>query len=207
MKIGLLADLSATPYLAIIEASGKIRSSKICPGQKGDSVLEWVDICLEECNLVYADIEFGCVGIGPGSFTGVRVAIAAIEGLCFAKHLPIYSFSSLKAMWYSQMDSTLALIPGNSGNYFAAAEDLPEQVLSTEAILDISNKYATILIAGSIPAQSLILQIPHRKFFLENLAFDRIASLALEQEPIRNGIVKPNYVMASAAEQKREANG
>lgn len=37
------------------------------------------------------------IGIGPGSYTGIRVAVAAMEGLQLSLSIPLYSFPSLLA--------------------------------------------------------------------------------------------------------------
>ncbi|NNE91057.1 MAG: tRNA (adenosine(37)-N6)-threonylcarbamoyltransferase complex dimerization subunit type 1 TsaB [Verrucomicrobiales bacterium] len=42
-------------------------------------------------------LEFLAVGIGPGSYTGVRVAIAVANGLSFAREIPAVGISSLEA--------------------------------------------------------------------------------------------------------------
>jgi len=44
------------------------------------------------------DLEAVVVGAGPGSFTGVRIAAALAKGLCYARDLPLYAFSSLRAL-------------------------------------------------------------------------------------------------------------
>ena len=38
------------------------------------------------------------VGLGPGSFTGLRVALATIKGLAFGSQIPVYGISSLALM-------------------------------------------------------------------------------------------------------------
>ena len=53
-----------------------------------------------------ADVDAVAVAAGPGSFTGVRIGVAAAKGLCFADRLPLYSVSTLEAM------ATGAAVPG-----------------------------------------------------------------------------------------------
>jgi len=40
-------------------------------------------------------------GVGPGSFTGLRVAVSVAQGLAWARELPIHGFCSLSAQVYS----------------------------------------------------------------------------------------------------------
>lgn len=41
------------------------------------------------------DIDYFACGLGPGSFTGLRIGIAAIKGLAFSLNKPVLGFSSL----------------------------------------------------------------------------------------------------------------
>src|SRR4051812_171473 len=44
------------------------------------------------------DIDVYAVAIGPGSFTGLRVGIAAMQGLAFAARRPLIGVSTLDAL-------------------------------------------------------------------------------------------------------------
>ncbi len=203
-KIALLIDLSALPYWAVLDETSNTLLEKICPGQRGDSVLDLLAAGLQEIGLCYADFTLACVGTGPGSFTGVRVGIAAVEGLCFAKQLPIYPFSTLQSMLICAESSTLAVIPGNAGHFFVAAQDLSEQVFTELELKHVSNKYVTILTSGEWTGKAeLVKSFAQQREFSQQVNFSAIAKMAMQKDPILKGIIKPNYAMASAAEQKR----
>jgi tRNA threonylcarbamoyladenosine biosynthesis protein TsaB len=61
-------------------------------------VLAEADALLAEAGLGPADLERLVVGIGPGSFTGLRVGLAAARGLALARELPVAGVSSLAAL-------------------------------------------------------------------------------------------------------------
>ncbi|PIS01787.1 MAG: tRNA (adenosine(37)-N6)-threonylcarbamoyltransferase complex dimerization subunit type 1 TsaB [Chlamydiae bacterium CG10_big_fil_rev_8_21_14_0_10_35_9] len=44
-----------------------------------------------------SSIDFVCTGIGPGSYTGSRVAVTIAKSLCYSLNIPLITFSSLKA--------------------------------------------------------------------------------------------------------------
>ncbi len=52
---------------------------------------------LEENAKKLNDISKIFIGIGPGSYTGTRIAVAVAEGLSLALNIPLYSFCSLLA--------------------------------------------------------------------------------------------------------------
>ena len=61
-------------------------------------VLPWVESLLEQANLKLSDLDAIAVGIGPGAFTGVRLGVAAVQGLAISSDLPILPVSSLDAI-------------------------------------------------------------------------------------------------------------
>ena len=53
---------------------------------------------LEEAHLKPNNLAAVAVSKGPGSFTGLRIGVAAAKGLCFALDLPLISVNSLEIM-------------------------------------------------------------------------------------------------------------
>lgn len=53
---------------------------------------------LEQCGKTTADLEAVAVAAGPGSFTGIRIGVAAAKGLAWGGELPCYGVSTLEAM-------------------------------------------------------------------------------------------------------------
>jgi len=89
-SVALIDDdnLVAEHTLNIVQA----HSARLMPAI--DTVLKWGDIT--------ADALDGCaVGIGPGSFTGIRIGVATIKSLCYAVDKPIVGVSTLEAVAYN----------------------------------------------------------------------------------------------------------
>jgi tRNA threonylcarbamoyl adenosine modification protein YeaZ len=62
------------------------------------TVLEDVDALLRGAGAVQGDLTALVVGTGPGSFTGLRLGLAAARGLAFALDLPVAGVSTLRAL-------------------------------------------------------------------------------------------------------------
>ena len=53
---------------------------------------------LKQCGKTAAQVEAVAVAEGPGSFTGVRIGVAAAKGFAWGKEIPCYGISTLEAM-------------------------------------------------------------------------------------------------------------
>ena len=53
---------------------------------------------LKQCGLTPKDVTHAAVAAGPGSFTGVRIGVAAAKGFAWGAQLPLYGVSTLEAM-------------------------------------------------------------------------------------------------------------
>ena len=62
------------------------------------TLLPMIESMLQLNGLTYDDIDAYAVACGPGSFTGVRIGVAAIKGLAFAKNTPCIGVSATEAM-------------------------------------------------------------------------------------------------------------
>lgn len=53
---------------------------------------------LQNCELTAKDVDAVACAAGPGSFTGVRIGVAAAKGFAWGRQLPCYGVSTLEAM-------------------------------------------------------------------------------------------------------------
>jgi tRNA threonylcarbamoyladenosine biosynthesis protein TsaB len=65
---------------------------------KASTLLEDLDALLRQASARTADVDALAVGIGPGSFTGVRVGLATARGLALALAVPAAGVSTLDAL-------------------------------------------------------------------------------------------------------------
>ena len=63
-----------------------------------ETLLALVDECLKAGALALGDLGTIAIGAGPGSFTGLRIGMATVKGLCFAADVSLTPVSSLAAL-------------------------------------------------------------------------------------------------------------
>ena len=80
-----------------------------------------VDEALKEANLGFADLDAYACGIGPGSFTGIRIGISTVKGYNSAVKLPFIAVCCLEAIARSSACGAKgsAVIDAGNGYYFA----------------------------------------------------------------------------------------
>ena len=64
---------------------------------------------LARCGLSMNDVHALGVGLGPGSFTSLRVGIAFVKGLAMARHIPLIGIPTLDILAHAQPLSKLLL--------------------------------------------------------------------------------------------------
>lgn len=62
------------------------------------TLLPMVENILCNCGLALKDIDLIAVSKGPGSFTGLRIGVSTVKGLCWGANIPCVGVSTLEAM-------------------------------------------------------------------------------------------------------------
>ncbi|MBY5696267.1 tRNA (adenosine(37)-N6)-threonylcarbamoyltransferase complex dimerization subunit type 1 TsaB [Rhizobium leguminosarum] len=65
-----------------------------------------VDRALDQAGLALSDVDRLAVTIGPGSFTGIRVGVAAARGFALSLNVPAVGVTTLQVMASAQRDKT-----------------------------------------------------------------------------------------------------
>ncbi len=106
-----------------LDTSGKIASCAIMRGDTllGEStfltrlthsqiILPTLERTLADCSLTLSDIDLFAVSAGPGSYTGLRIGIAAVKGIC-ATGKPCAGVSTLEALAFGCLPAKGLIIP------------------------------------------------------------------------------------------------
>jgi len=100
-----LSRFTAMLILAFDTATDVATSALVSDGEvlgertsRAVTVLEDVDALLRQAGAHTRELEGVAVGIGPGSFTGVRIGLATARGLALALGVPVAGVSTLDAI-------------------------------------------------------------------------------------------------------------
>jgi len=177
-----------------------------------------------------ADVEGYAVGLGPGSFTGLRVGLATWKGLAYANRRPIVGVSSLAAMALAAAPDApegallLPLLDARKGELYAGfyrvsgggvQAEAPEGALAPQALLE---RAAALSLSGAhlsafgegytAYAARLEGKLPRLATAVESPPADAVARLAAARlqgaayDAPALFALEPHYVRLSEAEVK-----
>lgn len=95
----LVIDTSTEACIVGIYSDNKIYSRELLnPRQHSKYILEFISELLSDSGLELKDLHVIGFGVGPGSFTGVRIAASVAQALSISNSIPLVGFSSLQAL-------------------------------------------------------------------------------------------------------------
>ena len=183
---------------------------------------------LKACNLTAKDVEAVAVAAGPGSFTGVRIGVAAAKGFAWGGELPCYGVSTLEAMARNlgvyqgyvvpAMDARrnqvyTAIFRAEKGILSRVEEDMAISLAELgEKIKNFSEPVFLVGDGAVLCYNTLLEEIPGLVLPPEHRMHQRAAGVALAAQvladagdPGNGAELTPNYLRLSQAERERAA--
>ena len=171
----VLALDTSTPHTscALLEDDRVVRERSFEPPAKAGDVLPAALGDLEGIDAV-------AVGLGPGSFTGLRVGLAAAKAIAYARKLPIAGASSLQALAF-----------GRPGRVHAATEARKNELFVQEFEDGQPRGPVQVVMAAEFPHTPLMGPPPARNIArlclskLRGASYDAAACFALAPDYIQ----------------------
>ena len=181
---------------------------------------------LQTCGFTPEDVTDVAVAAGPGSFTGVRIGVAAAKGFSWARQLPCWGVSTIEAMalqlgvWQGYVCPVMDARRNQVYNgLFHAAEGQLTRVAEDRAISledlgqELKNLQEPIFLVGDgsvLCYNTLQEQVPQLICPAEHRMHQRAAGVALgakammlRGESCDGNTLTPNYLRLSQAERER----
>jgi tRNA threonylcarbamoyladenosine biosynthesis protein TsaB len=191
--------------IALADRNGIREEIRLCaPGGFAQTLFGEIEALLACCQVRLADIELYAAASGPGSFTGVRIGLAAIKGLAEVAGKPAIGISNLEALeQFGSADLRAPIIDARRGEVFAAVLDreghevVPASVLKVQAFLElVGTRPVEFISAGFDPGRPFTAAPPELAAAIARLAIDR----CLAGDLCDPASIEANYVRRSDAE-------
>ncbi len=111
-----------------------------------------LDRLLKRNQMTRKDIGDVMVSIGPGSYTGVRIALTVAKVVAFALEVPLYAVSSLQILKVEDQP-TIVVINARSGRsyvgvYQGSTTLVPDCVMTNAEVLEYRHQHPDYLLGG-----------------------------------------------------------
>lgn len=105
MKILAVDSSAKTASVAVVDGKTLVSECFVNAGlTHSRTLMPMVDNALSQADMKISDIDAFCVNAGPGSFTGIRIGVAAVKGLALFEDKPCAGISTLESAAYNFVD-------------------------------------------------------------------------------------------------------
>jgi tRNA threonylcarbamoyladenosine biosynthesis protein TsaB len=110
---------------------------------------------VERAGISISEIDAVVAGIGPGSFTGVRIGLASARGMALALGVPAAGASTLEALRDGAGEGAIGCIDARRGEVFAESAGLPGAARSPEQVADLGRRGQLVVGDGAVRYREL----------------------------------------------------
>lgn len=189
------------------------------------TLLKMAENMLANLGITVKDVDLIACAVGPGSFTGIRIGVAAAKGLAWGADLKLCGVSTLEAMAYCMQDREGSLIcpvmDARRGQIYNALFTIqngevkrvcPDRAIAVSSLIDeikVCGKMPVLigdgakLCAAEFEKEGIGYSIPSPQLIMQ-AAFG-VAAAAEKYDPQDD--ISPNYLRLSQAERERLARG
>ncbi len=133
----LAFDAACASCSAAVRGDGRLLARRFEPMPRGqaEALVPMVQDVLAQAGTTFRDLDGIAVTVGPGSFTGLRVGLAAARGMALPLGLPVVGVTTLEAVAWGARAATgggpsgascLIALETGRGDVYAQSFSLPE---------------------------------------------------------------------------------
>src|SRR5580698_8402332 len=148
----LALEFSSEQRSVAVAVDGSVLNETVETGGRGTAAFAMIDRVLAGAKLEREQIQAIAVGLGPGSYTGIRAAIALAEGWKLARDVDVTGVSSVEAIVsVAQAEEIVGpvsvVVNAQRGEFYCATYDLagtgwkenaPLRILGQDEVLSLS---------------------------------------------------------------------
>ena len=198
----LAIDTAIGPCSAAVWKEGKLAAyeENMRTVTQSVSLMPMVESVLSQSKTAYSELTCVACTVGPGSFTGIRVGLAAARGICFSTGIKGIGVTTLDvlacgAAQNGEADNALAILNAGKGEWYYRGYRLPDASPSSEIALGTLEQALACVpagsrIAGNAPGENCGVAFPRA---------DILAALVAARGDAAGGQMHPFYLRAPDA--------
>jgi tRNA threonylcarbamoyladenosine biosynthesis protein TsaB len=215
MKILAFDTATAATTVALLDSgSGEHYEARDDPAPGGrpghtERLLSLCGTVLDEAGVRWSELDRLCVGVGPGTFTGLRIGIATAHALSQSTVVPLVGVSTLSSLVSGasgEAGTVLAVIDARRGEAFVGSDcTLPAVVGPSQLTDQVRQAHATVCVGdGAIKFRAELeaagMRVPADDSRLHRVSAVEHCRLAIALTPGQPTDVQPEYLRVPDAE-------
>jgi len=159
--------------------------------EQSEHMIPEIDKLLTKYQVKNEEIKDVMVGIGPGSYTGVRIALTIAKTIAVALNIPVYPVSSLKILKNGNKPSICVINARSNRSYigvYQADQTLVDDcIMTNDEVKSYINEHPDYIVCGSSSYLGL-------EGYISNV-LEEMLSLKESTSPMENSLgLKPVYL-------------
>ena len=124
-----------------------------CWQAQSEHMIPEIDALLKKHKIERNDIEGIVVSIGPGSYTGVRIALTIAKVMALCLNVPTYPVSSLRILKNDKKPSICLINARSNRSYIGVYQNenclLPDQIMTNDEVKDYIASHPDYCVCGA----------------------------------------------------------
>ena len=120
--------------------------------RQSELMIPEIDNILKRNNIKPTEVNEIIVTVGPGSYTGVRIALTVAKVYCATLKIPCYALSSLKVLCKLDVPSICLVNARSNRSYIGVYKNneclLKDQILTNEEVIKFINEHQDYVVSG-----------------------------------------------------------
>ena len=143
-------------FLVLYIKDNLISNSKTLENSIEVEINQMFDAILEQVQAHFSDLDYIMISLGPGSYTGTRVGLAAAKAIAVSINKPIFGYTNFSAIYNQGIIDSLIKSNSNTGiiikasKYDAYYQQIKNNFFSNYKVLSINNLNSDSLMCEKI---------------------------------------------------------
>ena len=143
-------------FLVLYIKDNLISNSKTLENSIEVEINQMFDAILEQVQAHFSDLDYIMISLGPGSYTGTRVGLAAAKAIAVSINKPIFGYTNFSAIYNQGIIDRLIKSNSNTGiiikasKYDAYYQQIKNNFFSNYKVLSINNLNSDSLMCEKI---------------------------------------------------------
>lgn len=204
--INLVLDCSYGMNVYVINNGDVFSFENKIQNKHSDEILKVIDELLKKAKVSVKDIQNICVCVGPGSFTGVRVAVSVVKGLAIGINAKVFVLSNFDI--FDCLENNYYLILDGFSNFVYLRSfkngEIKDECIEIENFAKLKNSDSLKVYYTTEKTQKLLEKYEINGEIVKNNIVSAFNSKIETGKCVELNQIYPVYLRASQAEIERE---